>query len=258
MLTERSKEMVVAVLLKEIETQCTFVSISYDKLQQTLHNPTLQQAQQRASEAAIHRDTLARTPNRTSEAFEQARVALHQARQEWETLQGQQSVFVLFYIQSLLVAAANVSKLLWKYGKGRGESLEEHNEDLRLREQLRATLAIERDMQSYVFGKRELRNHYEHYDERIVNHLRSSNIVVEGMGAIASVANLDEENILRFYNSTTNSISFKKDEVDLRALVEEIKWLQEQVKVAQKVHLQAQVAEWVTSNRNQSKDMPQR
>lgn len=250
-----SEEMLLAVLLREIENQCELVLIAYDKLNQPTQDNSLQQAEQRVTEATINRDKISHTPDHDhfgewSQALDRAVETLSQARQDWQTMLRQQSLLVSFYIQSLLVATANISKLIWRKSRKRpNESPEEFAEDKKMREKLRASLSIDRDMDDYLFGKRELRNHYEHFDERIVEHLRSSTKLVEGMGAFSSVANIGEENILRFYNPYTNVISFKKDQVDLRALVGEIKWLKEKSKIAQ----QAQLTERLNRNRKRSK-----
>src|SRR2546427_2651502 len=101
------EEMLLAVLQGEIEKQCDFVLIAYDKLNQTLQDNRLQQAQQRVTEATIHRDQIAQTPDFSMQALDRALEILHQARQDWQTLRDLQSLFISFYIQSLLVAAAN-------------------------------------------------------------------------------------------------------------------------------------------------------
>ncbi len=244
-----SEEMLIGVLQREIEKQCEFVLIAYDKLNQALQDNSLQQAQQRVSEATINRDQIAHLPDFSPQALDRALETLRQARQDWQTMLYQQNLFASFYMQSLLGAAANISKLIWRKSRKRpNESREEFNEDLKIREILRESLSIDRAMNDYLFGKRDLRNHFEHFDERIVVHMRSSNTLVEGMGAYSSVANIGEENILRYFNPYTNIISFKKDQVDLQALIEEIKWLKDKANIAQ----QAQLSEWLNRNRKRN------
>src|SRR5205823_133019 len=124
-------EMLIAVLQREVEKQCEFVLIAYDKLDQALQDNNLRQARQRVSEATIHRNQIAQMPDHSSQALDRALETLSQARQDWQSMLRQQNVFVSFYIQSLLVATANISKLIWRKSRKRpDESREAFSEDL--------------------------------------------------------------------------------------------------------------------------------
>ena len=109
-------------------------------------------------------------------------------------------------IQSILVAAGNVSKILWpnaKY-KVRGEKL-------------RQLLEVENNN---PLSSRNFRNHFEHYDERIEDHFQyNARGVYIDLAMNPSLPNgiFDDlpPNVHRGYNSFNNTLLFRDETLDL-------------------------------------------
>ena len=113
-------------------------------------------------------------------------------------------------IQSLLVAAANVSKILWPKGEAyRGRA-----------EQLQELLGVDEHKLLPALG---LRNHFEHYDERIERYFDGSNSAVYMDLAIDSLEPTPgalPRFYHRHYNPSSQTVSFRDDPpVDLREVV---------------------------------------
>ena len=105
-------------------------------------------------------------------------------------------------IQSILVAAGNVSKILWP------------NEKYKIRgERLRQLLKVEKDNPLY---SREFRNHFEHYDERVEEWFENSSQGVYIDLAMnpslrSGIFNDLPLNTHRGYNSFNNSLVFRNE-----------------------------------------------
>jgi len=118
------------------------------------------------------------------------------------------SVEVWGSVQSILIAAANVSKILWPVKKrmARGK-------------QLRELLGVDED---HLLSDRTLRNHFEHYDERIEDWFESNNSAVY----IDSIIDPFEPTPLslpqfyhRSYNPSSRKLSFRNESIDLDAVL---------------------------------------
>lgn len=105
-------------------------------------------------------------------------------------------------IQSILVATANVSKILWptiKY-KARGE---------RLRQMLRVE-------NSNILSSRKLRNYFEHYDEQIDEWFTNqSSSVYTDLAMNPSLTGRFDLGSHRGYNSFNNTLIFRGESLDL-------------------------------------------
>jgi hypothetical protein len=105
-------------------------------------------------------------------------------------------------IQSILVAAGNVSKILWprqKY-KSRGE-------------RLRQILNVNEDN---LLSDRKFRNHFEHYDERIEEWFNNqSSVVYADLAMNPSLRRSMTTNDHRGYNSFNNTLIFRGESLDL-------------------------------------------
>lgn len=119
------------------------------------------------------------------------------------------SVEIWGSIQSILVAVANVSKILWPARKqymARGK-------------QLRELLGVEDDS---LLSNRTFRNHLEHYDERIEYWFASNNSAVYMDSRIdpfeptpLSLPQLFH----RSYNPASRTLSFRNESIDLSAVL---------------------------------------
>jgi hypothetical protein len=107
-----------------------------------------------------------------------------------------------YSIQALLVAAGNVSKLLWPprvhHIRRRGE-------------QLRASLQLGNDS---PLRPREFRNHFEHFDERLESWVTSPqrrNFVDSNVGSPDQIQGFDVADFLRNLDPSTRMLHFRGD-----------------------------------------------
>lgn len=115
-------------------------------------------------------------------------------------------------IQTILVAAGNVSKILWpaKEYAERGE---------RLREVLKV-------YDNNILSDRSLRNHFEHYDERIEDWFKKQSSAVYSDLAIdpfKSIWGNVPSNHHRTYDPLTQTLTFRGESFDLAAVLKELK-----------------------------------
>jgi len=105
-------------------------------------------------------------------------------------------------IQSILVAAGNVSKILWP------------NEKYKIRgERLRQLLKVKKDN---PLSDRKFRNHFEHYDERIEEYFKdnSQGVYIDlamNPSLRSGIFNDPPLNTHRGYNSFNNSLVFRNE-----------------------------------------------
>ena len=115
-------------------------------------------------------------------------------------------------IQSILVAAGNVSKILWpsKEYAERGE---------RLRELLKVS-------DDNILSDRKFRNHFEHYDERIEDWFKKQSSAVYSDLAVdpfKSIWGNVPTNQHRAYDPLTQTLKFRSESFDLAAVMKELK-----------------------------------
>src|SRR5436189_6376729 len=112
-------------------------------------------------------------------------------------------------VQSILIAAGNVSKILWpprSRSAPRGAML-------------RALLDID---ENNAISDRNFRNHFEHYDERIEDWLSSTHSVTYTdpiLGSPPGFLRDFPENAHRGYNPATQTLSFRGDSTNLGAIL---------------------------------------
>jgi len=115
-------------------------------------------------------------------------------------------------IQSILVAAGNVSKILWpqKEYEARGK---------RLRELLKVD-------DNNILSDRSLRNHFEHYDDRIEKWFEGKSSAVYSDLAIDPLKSMRRNfptNHHRAYDPLTQTLTFRGESFDLGAVLKELK-----------------------------------
>ena len=111
--------------------------------------------------------------------------------------------------QALLIAAGNVSKLLWP-----GKPLSRERG-----QQLRAVLGVSDES---ALRPRAFRNHFEHYDDRLEKWIMSSerhNIVDSSVLPAGAIQGIDPGDFLRNLDPTSMKLTFRGDSYDLGALV---------------------------------------
>jgi hypothetical protein len=121
-------------------------------------------------------------------------------------------------IHSLLVHASNVSKLFWPT-PAHGTAAEKTARDER-GARLRAHYGLP---DAHPLKDRTLRNHLEHFDERLDSWQRQSkdrNIVTDSIGPRSYLGpGFDDADIMRFYDETTGEFIFRGEPFDLKVLI---------------------------------------
>lgn len=116
-------------------------------------------------------------------------------------------------IQSILVAAGNVSKILWP-----------QDEKYAVRgEKLRRLLNVD---QNYLLSDRKFRNHFEHYDDRIDAWFKENPSVVYMdlvIDPFKTIWGTNLANQHRAYNPLTKTLTFRGESFDLAAVLNELK-----------------------------------
>jgi|TARA_B100000678_G_scaffold262859_1_gene245312 hypothetical protein len=112
-------------------------------------------------------------------------------------------------IQLILVAAANVSKILWPHREfeARGEIL-------------RKLLNVDQDN---LLSARKFRNHFEHYDERIENWFKEQPSAVYrdlDIDPFKSIWGITDTNKNRAYDPLKQTITFRGESLDLAAVLD--------------------------------------
>jgi hypothetical protein len=119
-------------------------------------------------------------------------------------------------IQSILIAAANVSKLLWpaQSRSARGAAL-------------RALLGVD---DSNPLSNRRLRNHFEHYDERIEDWMStapSATYIDQKIGPAALDPQHLSQLIHRHYDPCTKVLVFRTESVSLASALEALELIRQ-------------------------------
>jgi hypothetical protein len=119
-------------------------------------------------------------------------------------------------IQSILIAAGNVSKILWpsrKTSADRGKLLRE---------------LLEVDDRNPL-SDRNFRNHFEHYDERIEDWFKKSGSAVyidSRIDPFGTPWGRNPANIHRGYDPLTKALTFRGESTDLAAILRALKEIQ--------------------------------
>lgn len=140
-----------------------------------------------------------------SEILLQSKIAQRAFKRLEATHTGFDNLEVWASIQSILVSAANISKILWsKTNPLRGE-------------RLRKLLNIQDDN---ILSNREFRNHFEHYDERIEKwFINRPNGVYIDLAMNPSFGGVLTSNHHRGYNSIDNTLVFRGNKLDLNKVL---------------------------------------
>ena len=158
----------------------------------------------------------------------QCRFAIIAVQDLQKALQAADIDRVSYSIQSFLVAAGNVSKLLWPASAhipGRAK-------------ELKNSLGVD---DSSSLAPRAFRNHFEHFDERLEDWATSSkrkNFVDSNVGPSGMIAGVDPEDYLRNFDTTKNAVTFRGDEYNLKPMVDAI------IELHGKASIEASKAHW--------------
>jgi hypothetical protein len=138
----------------------------------------------------------------------QAKFALMAGADLDSALQARETDRVWHAVQSLLIAAGNVSKLLWpaKAYEQRGTIL-------------RQVLSVSDES---ILAPRTFRNHFEHFDERLEQWASGAgprNIVDSNIGPPGMIAGLDPASFLRNLDTRSMAVTFRGDAYQLRPII---------------------------------------
>jgi hypothetical protein len=125
-----------------------------------------------------------------------------------------------YSVQSLLIAAGNISKLLWpsQFAAQRGE-------------ELRTSLGVH---DSSPLRPRVFRNHFEHFDERLEQWATSSdrrNFADSNVGPTGMISGLDPADYLRNFDTSKHAVTFRGDSYLLKPVVDALRELHERAPV---------------------------
>jgi hypothetical protein len=137
-------------------------------------------------------------------------------------------------IRAVLVASANVSKLLWPIKDRRYRShFPERGE------QLREALGVDDDP---PYRLRTFRDHYEHFDERIERWAHESehhNLADSCIISKGAISGLDEGDFLRVLDPGSLVLTFRGETYDLPEVAKALGQLHDAAEVRVEAHMQA-------------------
>ena len=155
------------------------------------------------------------------EVERQCKFALIAAEDLDKALRAQNADLVWFSIQALLVAAGDISKLLWPPNPRLSERGAE----------LRASLSVSDDS---PLQPRTFRNHWEHFDERLEMWATSSERHIfadSNIGPQNMISGLDPGDYLRNFDPENWIITFRGDKYELRPIVDAVVGLWKKSKI---------------------------
>jgi hypothetical protein len=200
----------------EVERQCKFALMAYEDLKYALavyqRRPPASPGVNFADPAQVQASTV---------RYERRSVALEAFKQEKDAAKDR----FWYAVQAFLVAAGNISKLLWpNYWKGEAR-LPERGPDLS------ASLNVD---ENSPLAPRTFRNHFEHFDVRLEEWAVSSNprVLIDSNITPGDIGpGAEPGDWLRNFNSTHFTVTFRGDRYDLLPIVEAIEQLRHNVMV---------------------------
>lgn len=143
-------------------------------------------------------------------------------------LKGNEYNHTWYAIQNFLVAAGNISKILWPPKKGlkKGEKPDaKERRKLKRGEEIRTSLGVK---DKSVLKNRKIRNHFEHYDERLDQWVASSKRHEFVDGFIHKSNAIDEKDAIdrqRNFDRTDWIVTFRGDRHELHPIIAAVKEL---------------------------------
>jgi hypothetical protein len=206
--------MLLELFQDQVRDQCRFVLFAYAAAESALVelDEAWDEAGARDATAEFRARVEAQGDARDYEAVAQEMAAETRVRHEARRAAMDR---VWFSLQNLVIAAANVSKALWGSNKQAAAR----------RTDLRQSLNVNDD--SPLFPPRTMRDHFEHYDERLeewdaksVNHWH----IDRNLGSFASAMSppADRLELFRNYDPNTEVVTFWGDDFDIPAIVAEV------------------------------------
>lgn len=131
-------------------------------------------------------------------------------------------------LHSLLTHASNVSRLLWPAAPRRRKDESDSAYATRVaghRPSARAAFlrAAARLAEHHPLRSREIRDHLEHFDERLDRWAETSvgkNIVQDLIGGPNAIAGIADEDMMRWYDPTSHSLRFQGSQYSIRTITD--------------------------------------
>lgn len=140
-------------------------------------------------------------------------------------------------IHSFLTHTSNVSLLLWaapsarpREGETKQQALDRAAASRQRGVDLRHLLAVT-PSEGHVLQNREIRNHLEHFDERLDDWAKTSqrrNIVQDFLGSPDAISGIDPTDFMRCYDPATKHLYFRGEYFDLQEMVTAVSELRKQ------------------------------
>jgi hypothetical protein len=217
----RVDKVVLRTFQREVEQQCRFALIAAEDTRQALQEwEGLSDEMEQTFEELVRQEMRARGQSGPALAVVSVQ---NEFGHWWERHDAIRDRF-WFSVQSLLMAAANVSKLLWPtYCKGE-KLIPERGEELR------KSLAIG-DKHSPL-SDRTLRNHFEHYDARLEHWAATSEkraLYDLGMRSFGSASTPATDEVrgsgdpgdqMRAFDADSNTITFRGEVYQLQLIID--------------------------------------
>ena len=147
--------------------------------------------------------------NFLSEIIFQVRMAEYADKRLKESANQSDQIEIWSSIQLILIAAGNVSKILWP-GRDKNKARGFH---------LRALLKIE---DGNPISDRKFRDHFEHYDERLEKWTENRNGYFDFV-MNPSMQSFNIQNVSRGYNVDNNTLVFQGEILDLNVILKALK-----------------------------------
>jgi hypothetical protein len=155
------------------------------------------------------------------EVARQCRFALTAAQQLNEALRRRDMELAWFDLQNLLIAIAQVSRLLFPAKPERNRLPERGKE-------LRQSLGVPDDSPLSEAALSDLRNDFEHFDDRVEQWVTESsrrNLVDDFIGPRSAIGGIDPNDFMRSFDPQTSTAEFWHHSLDLQRVVAAIEEL---------------------------------
>lgn len=140
-----------------------------------------------------------------------------QEEREAEPLIQEHGAAIWFHIQNILVSGANLSKLLWS-GKKESSFLQS------IKRELRTSLSVNG---SSPLRSRQLRNHFEHFDERLGSWAGSAarDMFIDSVILPEAIKSFNPESVFRHYDPQSKILSFQGESYHLQPVLAAVQTL---------------------------------
>ena len=127
-------------------------------------------------------------------------------------------------IHSFLTHASNVSKILWAGlpKKKPNESDEQYKLRINKIKKVRRAAELRDELglpEEHALRNRQLRDHLEHFDERIDDweeHSQNKNYVQDNIGPENAIVGIDKTDMMRWFNPTNDTFLFRSETFSLQ------------------------------------------